>query len=85
MKYKDYIKLGLVGLVTVTALCVGGCGYSNDGQVLNNTSATIVTDNPVSDTQTAPQSVSNDEVVVVPTESTETHGNKAFRVFSGSI
>lgn len=72
MKYKDYIKLGLVGLATVTALCVGGCGYSNDGQVLNNTSATIVTDNPVSDTQTAPQSVSNDEVVVVPTESTET-------------
>jgi len=25
MKYKDYIKLGLVGIATVTALCVGRC------------------------------------------------------------
>ena len=70
MKYKDYIKLGLVGLATVTALCVGGCSNGYEPKDGGDNVYNIV--EPAEMPTEAPVSVSDDEVAVVPTESTET-------------
>lgn len=70
MKYKDYIKLGLVGLATVTALCVGGCSNGYEPKDGGDNVYNIV--EPAEMPTEAPVSVSDDEVVEVPTESTET-------------